>query len=48
MAPRLDVRDRKIGVVFGAYARDRASREISFSIRADSEEFFGALVIIAE
>jgi hypothetical protein len=48
MAPRVAVRDRANGAKFCATGARSISREISFTIRAHTQKFFGALVLIAK
>ena len=48
MAPNADVRDRAIGAKFRTRSAQSLSREISFAIRANSDKFFSALVLIAK
>jgi hypothetical protein len=48
MAPNADVRDRAIRAKFCARGARSLTREISFAIRANSDNFFCALVLIAK
>jgi len=48
MAPNAGVRDRTIGAKFRTRSAQSLTREISFAIRANSDKFFCALVLIAK
>jgi hypothetical protein len=48
MAPNAGARDLAIGAKFRARSARSLTREISFAIRANSDKFFCALVLIAK
>ncbi|HSY77964.1 MAG TPA: hypothetical protein VK884_00070, partial [Verrucomicrobiae bacterium] len=48
MAPNAGARDLAIGAKFRARGARSLAREISFAIRANSDKFFCALVLIAK
>jgi len=48
MASRADLRDRAIGAKFREDCARSLTREISFSFRVHSDEFFSALVLFTK